>query len=47
MVNPSDGVDPSRNDTNEIITVYLMNRSVYISCIWIKMIYSRIERETE
>jgi len=47
MVNPRDWADASRNKPNEIITVYLVNRSVYIRGIQIKMIYSRIKKGLE
>jgi len=33
MVNCSDGANASRNDISKILTVYLMNGSVYINCI--------------
>jgi len=43
MVNPVDGTyEASRNKTNEILTVYLRNRSVYKGLLRIKKIYSRI-----
>jgi len=45
MVNPSDGANASRNETHEILTVNLMNRSVYIGCIRVKMIYSQIKEK--
>jgi len=38
MVNPSDEANASRNETSDILTVYLINRSVYIGCMRIKMI---------
>jgi len=45
MVYPNDGANASRNETNEILTVYLMNRSVYIGCIRIKVIYSLVKEK--
>jgi len=44
MVNPRDGADASRDKTNEILTVYLVNRSAFVGRIRIKMIYSQIKK---
>jgi len=41
MVNPRDGADASRNKTNEILTVYLVNWSAFIGRIWIRIVGSR------
>jgi len=47
MVNPYDGANATRNETKEILPVYLMNRSYYIGGIRIKMIYCRIKKKLE
>jgi len=44
MVNPSGGTDASRDKTNEILTMYFMNWSVYIPMGRIRQLTGRIRQ---